>query len=71
VRLESQDTLKNFAQALMGDFLGLMENRLLFEVESLKPQENEPREELIKAMERLYRRLVSLGILVPNTDFAP
>jgi hypothetical protein len=71
IRQESQETLKVFAQSLMNSFLELMERRLLTEVENLNTQDSEQREELIKSLERLYRRLISLGILVPNADFAP
>jgi hypothetical protein len=55
----------------MEEFLGLMESRLTAEVHEASQQEAECREHFLKALDRLYRRLVSMGTLMPNTEFTP
>lgn len=49
----------------------IMERRLTSEDELNNIQAAEQRDELIKALDRLYRRLMAMGTLMPNTDFAP
>ena len=55
----------------MDEFLECMESRLSVEVRDVGQQEAEFRENYLKAMDRLYRRLMAMGTLMPNTDFAP
>ena len=63
--------LKKFVQGLMDEFLVLMQLRLIIETKETNQQESDLREELLKALDRLYRRLMAMGTLMPNSDFAP
>lgn len=69
MRLECQEMLKPFVGNLMDKFLQIMEGRLTSEVNENSQQEAEFRDDLLKAMDRLYRRLMAMGTLMPNTDF--
>jgi len=55
----------------MDEFLEFMETRLSVEVRDISQHEAEVRENYLKAMDRLYRRLMAMGTLMPNTDFTP
>ena len=63
--------LKKFVQGLMDEFLALMQARLMSETKATNQKELDAREELLKALDRLYRRLMAMGTLMPNSDFAP
>ncbi|CAG7831601.1 unnamed protein product [Allacma fusca] len=69
-RLESQEMLKKFVQGLMDDFLTLMQTKLILETKETN-QESDRREDLLKALDRLYRRILAISTLMPNSDFAP
>lgn len=55
----------------MDEFLALMQARLMSETKATNQKELDAREELLKALDRLYRRLMAMGTLMPNSDFAP
>jgi len=55
---------------LMNNFMSIMEHRLTSEDELKNIQDVEQWDELIKALDRLYRRLMAMGTLMPNVDFA-
>jgi len=68
---ELQHLLSDFSKELMHKFMTLMEDRLVSESKRTNPKDTESREETLRALDRLYRRLTAMGTLMPNTDFAP
>jgi len=67
---DSQNTLQKFVLQLLHGFLDIMESRLTIEVKYLANHDPEFREAFLKTLDRLYRRLLAMGMLIPNTDFS-
>lgn len=70
-RLEAQEMLKAFVLKLTKDVMTIMGHRLTSEDELQNTRASEQRDELIKALDRLYRKLMAMGTLIPTIDFAP